>query len=171
MQTSQSSQVITASLLSSIICPSSIPPSFHPSNHPANTDWALSVSEALCGVQKQRRHCLIAGEGSSWGQRGALESWGLEDQDGEEGWGGGVGRREGAAGTVYSPFFPEAGYSLLRSLCGAAGGLLTRPCTPLCSRIYERFSASPSSPWGWRCSNPSSSPSPGLALRLTLFCL
>ena len=61
-----------------------------------NTDWALSVCKALCGVQKQRRHSLIAGEGPSWGQQGALESWRLEDQDGEEGgeegWGGG---REG----------------------------------------------------------------------------
>ena len=64
----------------------------HPSNHPANTGWALSVCKALCGVQKQRQHCLIVGEGPSWGQRGALESWRLEDQDGEEGWGG---EREG----------------------------------------------------------------------------
>lgn len=62
------------------------------------------MGKALCGVQKQRGHCLTVGEGPSWGQRGALESWRLEDQDGEEGgeeeWGGG---REGQGPSTAPP--------------------------------------------------------------------
>lgn len=136
---------------------SSIHISFHPSNHPANTDWPEAARPV---VQKQAGHCLIMGRGQL-GSAGALESWGLEDQDG-----GGVGRegwgvREGQ-GPLHSPFFPEAGYFLAVLALRCSRGL-HQPYPTLQQGFTGRHFPRPHRPlWGWRCSNPSSPlPSPG----------